>query len=84
MIKEFTPLRILPEKIKVLDTSIADHQDLEMYMRLDNLIFNQLTGQSWTPNQIMTHLLAQDPMAYFTVIGKTQKLAEVTHVLPSS
>ena len=84
MIKEFTPLRILPEKIKVLDTSIADHQDLEMYMRLDNLILNQLTGQSWTPNQIMTHLLAQDPMAYFTVIGKTQKLAEVTHVLPST
>jgi len=84
MIKEFTPLAVAPEKCLLTDTSIADHQDLEMYMRLDNLIFNQLTGQSWTPNQIMTHLLAQDPMAYFTVIGKTQKLAEVTHVLPSS
>jgi len=83
MIKEFTPLQIMPEKVNITDTSIADHQELEMYMRLDNLILNQLTGQSWTPNQIMTHLMTQDPMAYFTVIGKTQKLAEVTHVLPT-
>lgn len=83
MINQLTPLQLQPQKLKTIDTSIADHQDLEMYMRLDNLMFNELTGQSWTAKQIMTHLMTQDPMAYFTVIGKTQKLAEVTHVLPT-
>jgi len=51
-------------------------------MQLDQLILDELVGQSWTVNQIMTHLMTRDPTAYFSVIGRTQHIAEVAHVLP--
>ena len=81
MLSYYTSGRVAIPKKSNVESPMGPN--LEMYMRLDNLMLNDLTGQSWTPNQIMTHLMSQDPMAYFTVIGKTQKLAEVTHVLPT-
>lgn len=63
-------------------TDIVESPALSLSFSLDQLILDELVGQSWTVNQIMTHLMNRNPTAYFTIIGKTQHLAEVSHVLP--
>lgn len=87
MLSEYTNnTNIEADKLHNLDDQLldelADNPRLDFQYRLDQLILNELVGQSWTVNQIMTHLMTRDPTAYFSVIGKTQHLAEVSHVLP--
>lgn len=83
LLKNITPLRIRVDKLNSVDPLIADDQNLEMYMKLDAILFEEMTGNSWKPQGLMAHLMSRDPLAYFTVFGKASKLAEVTHVLPT-
>jgi hypothetical protein len=83
LLKNVTPLRIKVDKLNTVDPLIAEHLDLEMYMRLDTVLFEEMTGNRWKPQGLMAHLMSRDPLAYFKVFGKASKLAEVTHVLPT-
>lgn len=69
-------VHIIPEKDKEVDLSELEKVDsLEMYHRLDQILLDELVGQSWTMAEIFNHLKTSDPIAYTAVIGK------VKHVL---
>lgn len=76
-------VKVVPKKDNDIDLSELDNiPALELHHRLDQLILDELVGQKWTINQIMTHLMTRDATAYFSVIGRVQHIAEVAHVLP--
>jgi hypothetical protein len=76
-------INVVPEKNSDIDLSeLSSIPALELHHRLDQLMLDELVGDSWTVNQIMTHLMTRDPTAYFSIIGRVQHIAGVAHVLP--
>lgn len=62
-----------PEKDESIDLSELEQvPNLEMYHRLDQIILDELIGDSWTIQEIFNHLKTSDPIAYTAVIGKAK------------
>lgn len=74
MLNEYSQgVHATPEKDESIDLSKLEHvPNLEMYHRLDQIILDELVGQSWTINEILDHLKARDITAYTATIGKAQ------------
>jgi len=76
-------VNVIADKDLSIDVAdIVNSPALESAFRLDQLMLDELVGQSWTMNQIMTHLMTRLPNDYFSIIGRVQHIAEVSHVLP--
>lgn len=50
---------------------------LELALRLDRILWEEMTGQAWTPRQILQKLIEDDSMAYSAVLGKSKGIANV-------
>lgn len=63
-------------KLDNLDDTVLDeltnNPNLESQFKLDQIILDELVGDSWTIKQIMDHLKARDITAYTAVVGKAQ------------
>jgi hypothetical protein len=86
-INDFTTLNSQPgngEQKILTSNEIEDLQSSDthqLYMRLDNKLLD-MTGTSWTAQELFTHLMTQDAEAYFECVAKNQVLTGVTDVLP--
>jgi hypothetical protein len=65
-LKEFTPLDIKPNEIKLLSAEVVDRLNTnihnEMYLRIDNLLLT-LVGESMKFDEILKYLKDNDPKA---------------------
>lgn len=66
-LRKFTPLSIKPNETNMLSPEVVDRLKNnihnEMYLRLDHLL-SELVGKEITIKEILSHLKAQDPIAY--------------------
>lgn len=51
---------------------LANNANLDFQFRLDQIILDELVGDSWTIKQIMDHLKSRDLTAYTSIIEKAQ------------
>lgn len=58
--------------------------NIEMYQRLDQVLFNECINQPMTSEQVLIKLRQRDPQAYDWVIGRSQQILKSTYVLPKT
>jgi len=75
MLVHYAPTRKTPLRSEV---EVPTNNWLEMSLRLDRILWAEMTGQGWTPREILTKLAEDDAMAYSTVF----KSKGVANVLP--
>lgn len=78
MLSQYTNnCNIVKDKNTNIDVSdIITSPNLELAFSLDQIILDELTGDSWTIKQMFDYLQERNPTAYSSIIGKVQ------HVLP--
>lgn len=79
MLDHFAPGRD-PVVKSTVDVPFNIYTDL--LLKLDHIIWADMSAQSWTPEELFQKLLVDDAMTYSTVIAKSRKLAGVIDVLP--
>ena len=77
MLSEYTNnTNIEALKLDTLDDQLLDdlanNANLDFQFRLDQIILDELVGDSWTIKQIMDHLKSRDLTAYTSIIEKAQ------------
>lgn len=82
---DITSLHVLPEGIEPA-TQQMQHEaltipNIEMYQRLDQILFDQCMDLSMTWTEILSMWQKQDPTAYDWVIGRSQRILKSTYVL---
>jgi hypothetical protein len=84
-VADITSLHRLPEGITPSTEHLAQQAlsipNIEMYQRLDQVLFDQCMGQSMTFGQLLNVLRQQDPTAYDWVIGRSQHILNSTYAL---
>jgi len=67
MLVHYAPNTQKPEKE---DVDIEIHPYVDMALRLDKVLLEDMTGSIWTRDHLVRELMERDPMAYSTVFGK--------------
>lgn len=75
MLVHYAPTRKKPSRS---DVEVPTNTWLEMALRLDRILWSEMSGQGWTPKEILTKLAEDDAMAYSTIF----KSKGVANVLP--
>ena len=87
-VAEITPLHKSPDGITPSTEDLAQQAlsipNIEMYQRLDQVLFDQCMDQSMTFGQVLNTLRQQDPTAYDWVVGRSQRILNSTYVLPQA
>jgi hypothetical protein len=87
-VADITLLHRLPEGItpatKEIQQQVDSIPNIEMYQRLDQVLFDQCMGQSMTFAHLLIILNQHDPIAYDWVIGRSQQILNSTYVLPQT
>ena len=87
-VADITSLHQVPEGITPSTEDLAQQAlsipNIEMYQRLDQILFDQCMDQSMTFGQVLNTLLQQDPTAYDWVVGRSQRILNSTYVLPQA
>jgi hypothetical protein len=85
-VADITSLHKLPEGItpptQEMQQQANSIPNIEMYQRLDQILFDQCLGQSMTFGQVLNSLHQQDPTAYDWVVGRSQQILKATYALP--
>jgi hypothetical protein len=84
-IKTYTQFHKKPPGILPVTEEIAQETyslpNIEMYQRLDQLLFVDCMNQALTFEQVLSRLRKLDPTAYNWVIGRSQQILKPTYVL---
>jgi len=84
-IKNLTQLHKKPPGLEPATVDIIQQVDsipnIEMYQRLDQLLFDQCLGQSMTFGELLKTLYEQDFTAYDWVIGRSKRILNPIYVL---
>jgi hypothetical protein len=87
-VADITALHKLPEGITPPTQEMQQHANsipnIDMYQRLDQILFDQCLGQSMTFGQVLNTLHQQDPTAYDWVVGRSQQILNATYALPQT
>lgn len=75
MLVHYAPSRHQPKKS---DLEAPYNEWLELALRLDYILWAEMSGQGWTPREILTKLRDDDALAYSTVF----KGMSIANVLP--
>lgn len=52
------------------DMDVEIHPYVDMALRLDKILLEDMTGSIWTRDELLRELMERDPIAYSTVFGK--------------
>ena len=87
-VAEITLLHKSPEGVTPITEDMAQQSlsipNIEMYQRLDQVLFAHGMDQSMTFGQVLHTLQQQDPTAYDWVIGRSQRILNSTYALPQT
>lgn len=88
IVADITSLYLLPEGIEPVTEHIRQQADsipnIEMYQRLDQILFDQCMERSMTWTDVLHTLQQQDPTAYDWVVGRSQRILNSTYALPKT
>jgi hypothetical protein len=74
------PLGVKPATIEIIEQAHSI-PNIEMYQRVDQVLFSQCLGQSMTFVEVLSTMYQQDPVAYDWVVGRSQRILNPTYVL---
>jgi hypothetical protein len=87
-VADITTLYKLPEGITPSTEDLAQQAlsmpNMEMYQRLDQMLFAHVMDRDMTFDQVLHTLQQQDPTAYDWVIGRSQRILNSTYALPQT
>jgi len=84
-IASITEFHRLPPGVEPITTEIVEQAhsipNIEMYQRIDQVLFTHCLGQSMTFANVLSTVHQQDPVAYDWVIGRSQRILNPTYAL---
>lgn len=84
-IEEFTEFHRKPPGIAEVTEEIIQQANsipnIEMYQRLDQVLFSECVGHGMTPEQVLNKLRQSDSEAYNWVVGRSQQILKSTYAL---
>jgi hypothetical protein len=87
-VADITSLHRVPEGITPSTEDLAQQAlsipNIEMYQRLDQMLFAHVMDRDMTFDQVLHTLQQQDPTAYDWVVGRSQRILNSTYVLPQA
>lgn len=84
-IVEFTEFHRKPPDIAQVTEEMTQQANsipnIEMYQRLDHILFSDCVGHAMTSKQVFTKLRQADPEAYHWIVGRSQQILKSTYAL---